>query len=105
MTRVSIVELGTHLQEWMAAPSLPLEVSGSGYDDDVVSWEVLCWETPTCQVPIAEFTSWPEAQAFADEFARWALERGAWPRRWNLCYRPDGSWGGFGYWEPERSTA
>lgn len=103
MTRIDVAELGSYLQEWMTAPTLPLEVGRAKYDDPFpLSWEVMRWETPTCTVPIAEFTTWAEAQAFADEMSRWALSQGAWPRRWNLCYRPDGSWGGFGYWEPER---
>ncbi|QLD10909.1 hypothetical protein [Microbacterium oleivorans] len=105
MTRVSQVELATYLTEWLAAPSLPLEVRRAAYDDPAPrSWEVAAWETPTCTVPIAEFTEWAEAQRFADERARWALAQGAWPRRWNLSYRPDGSWGAFGYWEPQHAT-
>lgn len=104
MSRIEVAHLGSFLQEWMNAPTLPLEVVRAKYDMPFPrSWEVIAIETPTCQVPIAEFTEWDEAQKFADDMARWALSQGAWPRRWNLSYRPDGTWGEFGYYEPERA--
>ncbi len=62
--------------EWITAGRpLPLEVSRSRYDDDIVSWEVLYWESQDvdgtgCQTPIAEFTTWREAQDWALAEAR-----------------------------------
>lgn len=57
--------------QWEAAGRpLPLQVSRSRYDDSIVSWEVLWGETPNCDSPIAEFTTW-------DEALRWAIENAA----------------------------
>lgn len=56
---------------WIAAGRpLPLEVSRSGYDDTTVSWEVLYTDSPWDgntggSTPIAEFSTWQEAQEWA----------------------------------------
>lgn len=44
---------------------LPLVVSRSGYDDDIVSWEVLFHEAIYCEAPIAEFSTFVEATWWA----------------------------------------
>jgi hypothetical protein len=57
--------------EWEEAGSpIPLIVSKSGYDEAIVSWEVLWEDSKRCWSPIAEFTTWSQAQAWADTQAR-----------------------------------
>lgn len=62
-------------EAWIEAGCpMPLSVSRSAYDDDIVSWEVLWHESlwnghSGCDVPIAEFTTWQEAQDWAQRQA------------------------------------
>lgn len=71
MTRTHHPALDVAFAEYLAAGRpLPLEVSRSCYDADVRSWEVLYTSIPWngssgCSDPIAEFTSWREAQDWA----------------------------------------
>lgn len=64
-------EIDKHRADWVAAGRpFPIEVSRSGYDDDVVSWEVLwhasLWDGRSgFDAPIAEFDTWREAQDWA----------------------------------------
>lgn len=100
MTRIHDPEIDSQLQEFFADPKLPLYVTK--YDDgENQEWDVGYDETPTWSPCIAAFTTWREAYEFAYTQA-WAAHTlmGVTPRRWNYCYRPDGTWGGFGYWEP-----
>lgn len=88
------------LEVWKVAPSLPLEVYRSRYEDPMPrSWEVMAYETPTFSVPIAEFTEWAEAQKWADEMSRWAASRGTEVRRFKYGHWPSGEWGGIGYYD------
>lgn len=92
--------LTEYLRAWRQSPTLPLQVSRARYDDPFPqSWEVLHYETPTCSVPIAEFTEWGEAQAWAVKNARWAAARGVEVRRYKYGYWPSGNWGGIGYFD------
>lgn len=100
MTRRVEEQLTKYLQAWRASPTLPLQVSRACYDDPPPhSWEILHDQTPTFAVPIAEFTEWEEAQAWADQNARWAAEQGAEVRRYRYGYWPSGNWGGIGYFD------
>ena len=71
MTEIRDAELLEERTAWiLAGRPIPLEVCSSGYDDDTVSWEVLYTETPWdgnsgSSAPIAEFTTWQEAQDWA----------------------------------------
>ena len=92
--------LDDYLATWLADPTLPLGVSRARYENPMPrSWEVLAWETPTCDVPIAEFTTWEEAQEWANGMAIWASQRGAEVRRYVYGYWPSGWWGGVGYFD------
>lgn len=80
---------------WAAHPVLPLEVSRAKYDEPFPrEWEVLAHETPSCQVPIAAFSAWEEAQQWADRQAHWAHEQGAHPGDTRGAIRE--------WWEAER---
>lgn len=98
--RVSEKHLDAFLEAWLARPTLPLEVTRAKYDEPMPrSWEVLARETPTCSVPIAEFTEWSDAQAWAQETARSAFANGTEVRRYRYGYWPSGAWGGIGYYD------
>lgn len=103
--RIHDPEIDSQLQEFFADPKLPLYVHL--YEDgDTREWEIYYDKEPTCGYTIAAFTTWREAFNWAYYAARWAHECAeAIPRRWNYCYRPDGTWGGFGYWEPLATDA
>lgn len=64
-------ELAAEFEQWVTlGRPLPLEVTRSRYDDNTLSWEVLYTDTPWdgnggCSTPIAEFTTWQEAQDWA----------------------------------------
>lgn len=74
-------ELDEFLFAYEDDPRLPLYVLRSRYDERTVSWEVLYDETPTSQLPIAEFDTWAEAQAWAGRQARISMQHGAIPIR------------------------
>lgn len=100
MTRLDNKHLEEYLASWMGDPQLPLAVFRARYDIPMPhSWEVMARETPTCDVPIAEFTEWAEAQRWADGMARWAASMGAQVRRHKFGYWPSGAWGGIGYFD------
>lgn len=71
MSRLEHPDLVSAHADWIAAGRpIPLEVSLSRYDDVTLSWEVLYIDTPWngyggCSTPIAEFTTWQEAQDYA----------------------------------------
>lgn len=98
--RIHDPEIESQLQEFFADPKLPLEILK--YRGPEQEWEVMYPQDPTYGACIAAFTTWREAYTFAYDHASWAMSyRHVTPRRWNYCYRPDGTWGGFGYWEPK----
>jgi hypothetical protein len=100
VTRKTDSHLTEFLRAWRQNPTLPLEVTRARYDVPFPhSWEVMHYETPTCSVPIAEFTEWAEAQAWADTNARWAAGHGAEVRRFRYGFWPSGNWGGIGYFD------
>lgn len=101
MTRIQDTYLENNLATWMGDPTLPLEVSRARYENPMpLSWEVISRETPTCGVPIAEFTTWEEAQEWANGMSIWASQMGAEVRRYVYDYWPSGRWGGVGYFDP-----
>lgn len=105
MTRTHHPEIDSQLQEFLADPKLPLYIHL--YEDgDIREWEVYYDKEPTCGYTIAVFTTWREAYDWAEDQA-WQAHTffDVVPRRWNYCYRPDGTWGGFGYWEPTKEEA
>ena len=71
MGRLVDSELGKIYKRYVTdGRPLPLEVTSSGYDDVTKSWEVMYTSSPFngtsgCSSPIAEFTSWQEAQNWA----------------------------------------
>ena len=92
--------LDGYLATWLRDPTLPLEVNRARYENPMpLSWEVMARDTPTCDVPIAEFTTWEEAQEWANGMAIWASQRGAEVRRYVYGYWPSGRWGGVGYFD------
>jgi len=100
VSRLNTSHLSEFLTTWMGDPTLPLEVMRARYDDPMPrSWEVNAYETPTYSVPIAEFTEWAEAQAWAVSMSRWAADNGAEVRRFKFGYWPSGAWGGIGYFD------
>jgi hypothetical protein len=100
MARLENKHLTEYLQAWRDSPTLPLEVSRAQYDTPSPrSWEVMAAETPTCQVPIVEFTEWDEAQRWAVLAANYAHQVGAEVRRYKYGYWPSGAWGAIGYYD------
>ena len=100
MTRIQSTYLKRYLFPWLDNPTLPLKVSRARYEDPMpLSWEVTARETPTCGVSIAEFTTWEEAQEWANGMSIWASQRGAEVRRYVYGYWPSGRWGGVGYFD------
>lgn len=100
MSRIENQHLSEFRSAWMGDPQLPLEVSRARYDVPMPrSWEVIASETPTCSVPIAEFTEWAEAQAWAVSMSAWAASNGAEVRRYKYGHWPSGEWGGIGYYD------
>lgn len=100
MTRIQDEYLENYLATWLGDPTLPLGVSRARYKDPMpISWEVMARETPTCDVPIAEFTTWEEAQEWANGMSIWASQMGAEVRRYRYGYWPSGRWGGVGYFD------
>jgi len=100
VTRIEDQHHLTYLTQWMGDPQLPLQVARARYDVPMPrSWEVFARETPTCDVPIAEFTEWAEAQKWADAMSCWAAANGADVRRYKHGYWPSGRWGGIGYFD------
>lgn len=92
--------LDDYLATWLGDPALPLGVSRARYEDPMpLSWEVTARETPTCGVSIAEFTTWEEAQEWANGMSIWASQMGAEVRRYVYDYWPSGRWGGVGYFD------
>jgi len=81
MSEVFSPTLLEYRAQWVAAERpLPLEVTLSRYDDITVSWEVLYIDSPFdgnsgCSTPIAEFTTWDEAQSWAVSQARLSTRR------------------------------
>jgi hypothetical protein len=71
MSRIFDSELDRLYSEYVTdGRSLPLEVVRSRYDDVTTSWEVMYTDSPWdgnggSSSPIAEFTSWHEAQHWA----------------------------------------
>lgn len=105
--RIHVPEIDNQLQEFLADPKLPLGIFR--YSDErtiVPEWEVYYDKEPDCGYCIAAFTTWREAYDWAFFVAEGAHRLfDITPRRWNYCYRPDGTWGGFGYWEPTKEEA
>lgn len=71
MTEITDATVTSYRDLWISTGNYGrLEVSRSRYDDTTVSWEVYWPETGFCDVPIAEFTTWQEAQDWAVANAR-----------------------------------